>query len=676
MAGTAPPIPRPDAPPARPHGLPPQAYEAIPGDQYPPYVPSEQRIPELTGKAIVIGIVLGIVFGAANAYLGLRVGLTVSASIPAAVMAIAIFRALRTGTILETNIVQTIGSAGESLAAGVIFTLPALYIWGLDAEWYVLATVAFLGALLGVLFMIPLRRFLVSREHGNLPYPEGTACAEVQVAGETGGAKAKLVFTGLGLGALYQFFVHGSALRLWPQDPEAHLFGATEAPGLRKVVISGDVTPELLGVGFIIGPKIAGVMLAGGLTAWFGLIPLIDLFGTGLVQPLFPERELLIADMPPALIWSRYVRYIGAGAVAAGGIITLLRALPLIWESLSVGLRQVGGTVGGGRRTDADLPFSGVFAAAGVIALALWLLPFIEVSLVGALLMVLFSFFFVTVSARIVGLIGSSSNPVSGMTIAALLATSLIFLALRETGGTAHVAVLLVGAVVCISAAIAGDTSQDLKTGFLVGATPWRQQIAEVIGIPFAAVAMAFVLKLLHTSYGIGSADLAAPQATLMATVIDGVLTQSLPWGLVFVGASIAVVVELLGVPSLPYAVGLYLPLSLTTPIMAGGLVRGLIERRWRGEALQEKREAGVLFASGLIAGAALLGVLIAVPVAFAPQLLERIQIGFEWLGAAAPLVSLLIFLALAAMVYLVASRAESDAVTHHPSGGIRREEM
>lgn len=677
MAGTAPSVPRrAAAPEERSRGLPPQAYEVIPGEEYPPYVPPERSIPELTGKAIVIGILLGIVFGAANAYLGLRVGLTVSASIPAAVMAIAIFRVLRTGTILETNIVQTIGSAGESLAAGVIFTLPALYIWGLDAEWYVLASVAFLGALLGVLFMIPLRRFLVSREHGKLPFPEGTACAEVQVAGETGGAKAKLVFTGLGLGALYQLFVHSSAMRLWPQAPEAHLFGATDAPGLRKVVLSGDVTPELLGVGFIIGPKIAGIMFAGGLTAWFGLIPLIDLFGTGLTAPLFPEPELLIADMPAALIWSRYVRYIGAGAVAAGGIITLLRALPLIWESLTVGLRQVGGTAGGGKRTDADLPLKGVFAAAGVIALILWLLPFIEVSLIGALLMVLFSFFFVTVSARIVGLIGSSSNPISGMTIAALLATSLIFLALRDVGTTAHVAVLLVGAVVCISASIAGDTSQDLKTGFLVGATPWRQQVAEMIGVPFAAVAMAFVLKLLHTSYGIGSASLAAPQATLMATVIDGVLSQSLPWGLVFVGAAIAVVVELLGVPSLPYAVGLYLPLSLTTPIMVGGIVRGLIERRWSGGALQEKREAGVLFASGLIAGAALLGVLIAVPVAFAPQLIESIQVGHEWMGAAAPLVSLVIFLALAATIYLVAARAETPAATHHPSAGIRREEM
>lgn len=341
-----------------------------------------------------------------------------------------------------------------------------------------------------------------------------------------------------------------------------------------------------------------------------------------------------------------------------------------------MGLREVGGTEGGQRRTDHDLPLTGVLGAALLVAVVLWLVPFIEVSFIGALLMVIFSFFFVTVSARIVGLIGSSSNPVSGMTIAALLVTSLIFVSLGDTDTTARVAVLLVGAVVCISAAIAGDTSQDLKCGFLLGATPWRQQVAELIGVPFAAVAMAFVLQLLHTSYGIGSADLAAPQATLMATVIDGVLAQSLPWALVFVGIAIAVVVELLGVPSLPYAVGLYLPLALTTPIMAGGAIRWLIEKRFSGEERQEKREAGVLFSSGLIAGAALLGVLIAVPVAFAPSLIEAIYIGPEWAGPAAPLVSLVVFLALAATVYLVAARAETPPATHHPSGGVRREEM
>lgn len=674
MAGT--PVEAPEAPPRSRRGLAPEAYEPVPGEEYPPYVPASREIPELTVKAIVIGIVLGVVFGAANAYLGLRVGLTVSASIPAAVMSIAIFRALRTGTVLETNIVQTIGSAGESLAAGVIFTLPALYVWGLDAPWYQLATVAFLGGLLGVLFMIPLRRLLVSGEHGVLPFPEGTACAEVQVAGEAGGAKAKLVFAGLGLGAVYQFLVNGSAVALWQASPEAHVFGEGARPGLRKVVAGGDLTPELLGVGFIIGPKIAAVMLAGGLTAWFGLIPLIDLFGTGLAAPVFPETQALIADMDAATIWTRYVRYIGAGAVAAGGIVTLVKALPLIAGSLAAGLRSRNEEEGSGLRTDRDLPLGMVLGAAGVVALALWLTPFIEVSLLGALLMVVFAFFFVTVSARIVGLIGSSSNPVSGMTIAALLVTSLIFLSVGDTDTRARVAVLLVGAVVCIAAAIAGDTSQDLKTGFLVGATPARQQVAELIGLPFAAVAMAFVLKLLHDAYGIGSAELAAPQATLMATVIDGVLAQSLPWGLVFVGASIAIVVELLGVPSLPFAVGLYLPLSLTTPIFAGGVVRWLIERRYEGRVLQEKREAGVLFSSGLIAGAALLGVLLAIPVAFAPGMLEAVHVGPEWMGAAAPLVSTLIFVGLAFTVWWVATRAHVEPATHDPSAGIHAEEM
>lgn len=677
MAGPAPsPTPLETAVPARSRGLPPEAYETIPGDRYPPYIPDSSSPPELTVKAVVIGIVLGIVFGAANAYLGLRVGLTVSASIPAAVMAIAIFRVLRTGTILETNIVQTIGSAGESLAAGVIFTLPALYIWGIDAEWYVLAAVAFLGGMLGILFMIPLRRFLMVREHGALPFPEGTATAEVQVAGEAGGSRAATVFGGLGIGALFQLLVNGSGVALWPREPEAFLFGAGARPGLRRVVVSGDLTPELLGVGVIIGPKIAAVMLGGGLTAWFGLIPLVDLFGAGLTTPVFPETSTLIGDMDPGTIWTTYVRYIGAGAVAGGGIITLLRALPLIWQSLSVGLRQVGGAQGGQRRTDHDLPLGWILAGAGAIAGVLWLLPFIEVTLLGALLMVLFSFFFVTVSARIVGLIGASSNPVSGMTIAALLVTALIFLGLGNTQGNAPVAVLLVGAVVCISASIAGDTSQDLKCGFLLGATPWRQQVAEMLGIPFAAVSMAFVLKLLDASYGIGSADLAAPQATLMATVIDGVLSQSLPWALVFVGATIALVVEMLDIPSLPFAVGLYLPLSLTTPIMAGGLVRWAIEARFRGEELQQRREAAVLYSSGLIAGAALLGVLIAVPVAFAPRFIEAIQVGPGWLGGAAPAVSLAMFLVLSASIYGVATRSEVEPATHDPAAGVRREEM
>ena len=657
-------------------GLPPEAYEAIPGDQYVPYIPAERNIPELTVKAIVVGIILGVVFGAANAYLGLRVGLTVSASIPAAVMAIAIFRAMRTGTILETNIVQTIGSAGESLAAGVIFTLPALFIWGIDTEWYVLATVAFLGSVLGVLFMIPLRRFLIVREHGVLPYPEGTATAEVQVAGEAGGSKAKLVFGGLGLGALYQSLVHGSGFSLWPGSPSANVFGDSELPGLRKTVVSGDLTPELLGVGFIIGPKIAGIMLAGGLTAWFGLIPLIDLVGAGLTTPVAPESELLIGAMGADTIWSSYVRYIGAGAVAGGGIITLVRALPLIWESIAVGLREVGGTTSKVLRTNQDLPLGGVLLGSIAVALVLWWLPFIEVTLLGAVLMVIFSFFFVTVSSRIVGLIGSSSNPVSGMTIAALLLTSLIFLALGRTDPTAPVAVLLVGAVVCISAAVAGDTSQDLKCGYLLGATPWKQQVAELIGIPFAAVSMAFVLQLLHASYGIGSAELAAPQATLMATVIDGVLTQSLPWALVFVGIAIAVVIELLGVPSLPFAVGLYLPLALTTPIFAGGVVRWVIEKRFTGTVLQERREAGVLYASGLIAGAALLGVLIAIPVAFAPEVIADIHVGSEWAGGAGQLISLLAFAALTLSIYFVATRADTDAATHDPTGGVKAEKM
>ncbi|MDR0788168.1 MAG: oligopeptide transporter, OPT family, partial [Gemmatimonadota bacterium] len=389
MAHTSSPPEHGSASPIKPRrGLSPLAYETIPGDEHPPYIPAGQLMPELTVKAVVIGILLGIVFGAANAYLGLRVGLTVSASIPAAVMAIAIFRVIRSGTILETNIVQTIGSTGESLAAGMIFTLPALYIWGVDAPWYLLATVAFCGGTLGVLFMIPLRRFLMSREHGALPFPEGTATAEVQVAGEAGGRGAKLVFGGLGVGALYQALAHASSFGLWPSSPEAPLFGRTETPGLRRTMISGELTPELLGVGYIIGPRIAGVMLAGGVLAWFGLIPLIDLFGSGLTAPVAPARSTLISGMDASAIWSNYVRYIGAGAVAGGGIITLGRALPLILESIRAGLHQVRGGAGGVLRTDQDLPPGWVIGSSLMMVLLLAVLPFLKVSLLGAILMV------------------------------------------------------------------------------------------------------------------------------------------------------------------------------------------------------------------------------------------------------------------------------------------------
>ena len=605
-------------------GLSPLAYEEVPGEEYPPYVPASESMPELTLKAIVIGALIGMLFGAANAYLGLRVGLTVSASIPAAVIGVAIFKVLRRGTVLETNTVQTVGSAGESLAAGVIFTLAGLYIWDLAPSVMTIFTIALLGGFLGILFMIPLRRFLIVGEHGRLPYPEGSACAEVLVAGQQDAAKVKPLFLGLGIGALYQFLMHGKLLRLWTEEPSAHV------PGFKGAEVGAAVTPELLGVGYIIGPRIAAVMLAGGAIGWLVIIPLIALIGADLSVPIYPESIKLISQMAPGEIWNRYVRYIGAGAVAAGGFMTLLKSLPIIFSSFRKGIEGLrAARAGGGAsaeevpRTQRDLPAKVYLPMIVVIVIILALLPdsLMPAGFLGAALMALFAFFFVTVSSRIVGLIGSSSNPVSGMTIATLLVTAVLFVALGKADEPdARFAVLAVGAVVCIAAAIAGDTSQDLKTGFLVGATPRYQQIGEFVGVATSALVMGFVLNLLDTAYGIGSESLGAPQATIMTLVIDGVLNANLPWNLVIIGAVIALVVEMLGLPSLALAVGLYLPLSLSTPIMAGGLVRGLMEWRYRAPediaTRRERRERGVLYASGLIAGAALVGVFAAALVA------------------------------------------------------------
>ena len=659
-------------PPAR-KGLPPEAYEVVPGSEYRPYVPASQSMAEFTVKAVVVGILMAVVFGAANAYLGLRVGLTVSASIPAAVMAVAIFKVLRRGTILETNMVQTIGSAGESVAAGVIFTIPALFIWQRSDPTIVVdllqvAVIAGFGGLLGVLFMIPLRRYLISREHGKLPYPEGTACAEVQVAGDTGGSKARLLFSGLGLGALYQAFANSNGLGLWNEGPHVQL------PA--KAQIGGDFTPELLGVGFIIGPRIAAIMFGGSALAWLIMIPAINLWGgSNVVYP----ADVPMSDLASGEIWSYYLRYVGAGAVGCAGIVTLIKSFPTIIESIKLGVGHAGG--GGGvdvPRTQQDLPMKLVLGLAALMAVALWLWPGVPVNFLGAILIVIFSFFFVTVSSRIVGLIGSSSNPVSGMTIAALLLTSLIWVALglNDGGAATKVAVLAVGAVVCISAAAAGDTSQDLKTGFLVGATPKRMQIGEMLGVLACAVTIGFVLVVLNESYGIGTVDgLAAPQATLMSLVIDGVLNASLPWTFVFIGIGLALVVEFVfKLPSLAFAVGVYLPVSLMTPILVGGLMRMALTRRYEdaGETedgvsvLAEKREQGVLYASGLIAGAALVGVLIGGAIYAMtyftgnPEAAEVWQVGHEWMDgipALASVVGTLAFAGLCWMLWRAATR-------------------
>ena len=586
--------------------LPRDAYQALPpGERYEPVVPDESEMPELTPKSLLVGVAVGILFGAANAYLGLKVGLTVSASIPAAVIGVAVFRALRQGTLLETNIVQTIGSTGESLAAGVIFTLPVLYLWGETPGFWPIFPLSLLGGLLGVLFMIPLRRFLIVQEHGRLTYPEGTACAEILVASQAGGPQAKLLFSGLGVGALYSALERFG--RLWPAEPDVAIAQA----GFRTS-IGASVTPELLGVGYIIGPAIAAVILAGGAIGWLVIMPLIYLFGSGVPTPIAPETVARIADMDSFSIWSRYIRYIGAGAVAFGGLFSLLKSAPTLWESVrltAIALKQRSRQQA--ERTDRDLSLALVAVSLIVIGLLVAFLPLRTggagpVGLLAGLAVVVFSFFFVTVSSRIVGIIGNSSNPISGMTIVTVLICALLFgsaYSLQE----AKVAVLTIGALVCIAAANAGDTSQDLKTGFLIGATPRNQQIGEIVGVVTTGLVMSAVLELFRAD--IVSGAFKAPQANLIRLVIDGVLGGNLPWGLVLVGAALAACVEMMRLPTLAFAVGLYLPIHLSIPIMIGGLIRLAVEAWAPPRSLERRREAGVLYASGLIAGAALLGV-------------------------------------------------------------------
>ena len=586
-----------------------------------PYITASDFIPEFTLKAVLLGSVFGIIFGAATVYLGLKVGLTVSASIPIAVLAISIFKKMGKATILENNIVQTIGSAGESVAAGVVFTVPALlFLSGGEAyfKYFQIFVLALVGGVLGVLFMIPLRRSLIVKEHGNLPYPEGTACADVLMAGEKGGKLARNVFLGLGLAFLYKGLM--SILGLWKDVPQ-YVFGRKSM--LPNGTVTAEITPELLGVGYIIGPRISGVMVAGGVVSWLVLIPLITLIGDNLTVPMPPETSMLISDMSPSQIWSKYIRYIGAGAVTFGGIVTLIKTLPTIVSAFRDSLKDLRSKDVNQSteklRTERDFPLVYVIVGSILLIILMALLPSVPTNLLSAIMIVVFGFFFVTVASRIVGLIGSSSSPVSGMTIATLMATSLIFIGIGWTGDYYQPIALVVGSIVCIASSIAGATSQDLKTGFLVGATPAKQQLGLLIGVLVSTVAIGFTLLLLNDTLGIGVVTedhpnpLPAPQATLMATVIKGLLSQNLPWGLVFAGMGLSAVVELCGVSSLAFAVGAYLPLSTTSPIFMGGLIKAIADKVTNRKAEEAEISSGALFSSGLIAGGSLTGILVAV---------------------------------------------------------------
>ena len=570
--------------------------------EFKPFIPANKIVPEFTATSIILGCLLAVIFGAANAYLGLRVGVTVSASIPAAVISMGVLRVLlKRESILENNLVQTIGSAGESLAAGAIFTLPAMFIWMKD--WGIgspsllkIALIALCGGLLGVLFMIPLRKALIVKEHGVLPYPEGTACAEVLLAGEEGGSKASVVFAGLGIAAVYKFIADG--LKLFPSEIE------WEIPGYSNAAFGIDVLPALLGVGYICGYEISGYMFAGAIVGWIALIPLFALFGADTI--LYPGT-VPISELGFWGIWDSYIRYIGAGAVACGGIISLIKSLPLIVNTFAKAMKDYSNMDRSNStlRTDQDMSMKVVLLGSLAVVIAIWLIPSIPVNFVGALLIAIFGFFFATVSSRLVGLVGSSNNPVSGMAIATLLISTLALKSTGMVGQDGMMGSIAIGSVICIIAAIAGDTSQDLKTGYIVGATPRKQQLGELIG----------VLYLLNAAWGFGSKDIPAPQATLMKLVVEGVMEGNLPWPLIFAGAGIAIAVEIIGIPVLPFAVGLYLPIHLSAGIMFGGVIRLFLENRKNvsKEVKKEQIDRGVLYTSGLIAGEGLVGVLLAI---------------------------------------------------------------
>ncbi len=581
-------------------------------NNFKPYIPANKVTPELTVTAVIMGILLAVIFGAANAYLGLRVGMTVSASIPSAVIAMGVIRViLRKNSILESNMVQTIGSAGESLAAGAIFTIPALFLWAkegiMDKPGILEITViSIIGALLGVFFMIPLRNALIVKEHGILPYPEGQACAEVLLAGEKGGASASTVFAGMGFAAAFKFIIDG--IKAVPGEIALKVKGFAGEIGTQ-------IYPAVMSVGFICGPRISSYMFAGGLLSWMVIIPLIVFFGGDITMyPASVPISELFASSGASGIWSNYIRYIGAGALAAGGIISLIKSLPLIVRTFRDALRGIGDAGNGGsERTTKDIPFKVTLIAILVLTLLVWLVPVIPVTVVGAIIVVIFGFFFATVSSRMVGLVGSSNNPVSGMAIATLLIATLVLKFTGDNGAHGMQSAIAIGSIICIVAAIAGDTSQDLKTGYLLGATPVKQQIGQIFGVVSASLAIGATLYLLDAAWGFGTDELAAPQATLMKMIVEGVMEGNLPWNLVFIGVFIAVAVEIVGIPVLPFAIGIYLPVHLNACIMVGGIVRLVFDKLKRSE--EEKKAItndGILFCSGMIAGEGLVGILLA----------------------------------------------------------------
>lgn len=644
-----------------------------------PYVSASTIMKDFNFKTVLLGIFLGALFGSANAYLGLRVGLTISTAIPLAVISVAILKLLTPilgrSTILECNISQTTGSASSSLASGIIFTIPALFIWGYIPSLWQMTLLAMCGGILGVLLMIPLRKFLIVKEHHSLPYPEGTASAEVLIAASEGTSTAKNIFMGLGIGAFFKGLI--SLLFLWPSRIKVHL------PFIKKGVIGVSATPALVGVGYILGRRIGTIMVAGGLVSWVLIIPFIAWqFGDTEIWPntllYLKTRGLdpsitLVGQLSAKQIWEGYIRIIGAGAVAAAGIITVAKSLPTMLESLKIGLRELRESASaldkGKLRTERDLSIKYVILGICLVVLAITFIPgiignqtYFLMRFFSALAIAFFAFCFVTVSSRIVGLIGVSSNPTSGMAIVTLMGTGIVFKIAGWTDLTGKITALTIGTIVCIAASIAGDISQDLKSGFLVGATPRKQQIGEVLGAVGSAFFVCLAVYYLGQAYGFGTEELPAPQATLMKTVLDGVLDGNLRWDMVGIGALFAVAVLFFKIPPLPFAVGMYLPLYTMTPVFIGGMIRHFIEKKYGADKknIEKGKDQGILLGSGLIAGEGLMGVVIAVIAVITSKVPKLLEIVYPapWMGQ---VVSALAFTALGWYLYRVAAKSRQS---------------
>lgn len=617
-------------------GLSQTAFGGIKGEDYVPYVSVKEALPELTTISIIVGCLFAMIFGAANTYLGLKVGMTVAAGIPAAVLATAVFKNAAKNRILEANMIQAMAAMGESLAGGLIFIIPAIILLGQNLTITTIIIVALLGGLLGVIFVVPLRKYLMVEEHGKLIYPEAMAASEVLVNGSTGGAGLKTMMIGILVGGVFKLLSGG--FRLWNEDPEWNI----KAKGIGYDTTFGlSAYASLVGVGYIVGIEIASYMFAGAIVSWFALIPLIKFIGAGLPAALFPSATI-ITDMAPAAIAKNYVKYIGAGAVAAGGLISIIKAMPTIIKSFKSAMSGISGK-GGQKRTDIDVPMTWVIAGSLLVFILAWVIPTFNGNILWSLIVVICAFFFSVVSARLVGLIGTSNNPISGMTIASLLVITGVLKATNHVGDKGMIAAIIGGTVVCVAAAIAGGTAQSLKTTYVMGGTPKRLEIGMYIAVVLSSAVVGAVILMLNKAYTIGSDKIAAPQANMMSMIVKGIMDAKLPWIFVIIGLTLGVMCEFMKIPVLPFALGLYLPIGLSSGVLVGGILRWLIDSKFKkdNEILKEQTEKGTLLASGLIAGEAIMGILIAVlamlqidgKVGFGTKILPSIT-GSPWLSA------------------------------------------